>query len=105
MTKAKTFTQEIEMGATVRDVLTGFEGVVAGYARHITGCDTIGVRPAKLGNDGKVMDPEWFDVTRAEILAPPTKEIALVVAGKMQKGKKKTKLKGGPQDTPSTDRG
>ena len=51
---------EIELGQTVKDKVTGFQGVVTGKAEYLYGCTTIGVTP-KVGKDGKTAEAEWFD--------------------------------------------
>ena len=56
---------EIENGMFVRDVATGFEGVVTGVVNYWTGCNQALVVP-KVSKDGKRMDGEWFDIERLE---------------------------------------
>lgn len=55
------------LGKLARDKVTGFEGIVVGHAKHLTGCDTYGLQP-KVDSDGKVQDAQWFDEGRIEIL-------------------------------------
>jgi len=47
--------------------LSGFEGIITGHAKHLTGCDTYGLTP-KIDKDGKVQDCRWFDEGRIEII-------------------------------------
>lgn len=99
--------KKIPMGAPCKDVVTGFSGIVCGYAKHLTGCDTVGIRPTELDKDKKLPDSQWFDVTRIQITGKVSEEVQRVVDGKLQlkeKGKPKVR-KGGPQDTPQMDRG
>jgi hypothetical protein len=58
----------IELGVTVRDRITGFEGVVMGRTEYITGCTHIGVQSKKLSKEGKMQDWEWIDETRCEVI-------------------------------------
>lgn len=77
---------KIELGVTAKDKITGFEGVVTGHARYLTGCDQYVLNPAGLDKDGKLKESHWFDENRLELV----------------KGKKKItidtdKVRGGPQ--------
>lgn len=58
----------IKLGTTVRDVITGFEGVVTGRAEYLTGCAQVQVVPRVLDKDGKRRDSEWFDEQRVSPL-------------------------------------
>ena len=60
----------IELGARVKDVVTGFTGVVMGRAEHTTGCNTYGVFPVIL-KDGMPQDHVWFDEHRLKIVGQP----------------------------------
>jgi hypothetical protein len=51
------------IGATVRDRITGFQGVVTGRVEYITGCNQLLVTP-KVRADGKLDEPHWFDEQR-----------------------------------------
>lgn len=53
----------IKLGATAKEIITGFEGVVTGRASYITGCDQYLVSPR--GGD---KDPKWFDEQRLEVI-------------------------------------
>lgn len=56
-----------ENGVRVRDVISGFEGVITGRADYITGCNQMLVNPQKVA-DGKIVAGEWIDEHRlAEI--------------------------------------
>lgn len=52
----------IKLGATAKEIITGFEGVVTGRASYITGCDQYLVSPRDGGKD-----PKWFDEQRLEV--------------------------------------
>lgn len=64
------------LGDSVRDELTGFEGMVYTHLRHITGCDTVWVRSAteKKNAEGKLLE-ECFDVIRLELVTVNPKNI------------------------------
>lgn len=95
------FEMHVKMGSFVRDVVTGFEGIVTSYTKHLTGCDHVGLKPRKLDKDGKEMDVMWIDVTRAEVLEEPSAAMLAVIDGKLTSTTKKQEThKGGPADNP-----
>ena len=51
------------LGDTVRDKISGFEGVVLGRTEYLTKCIHYGLCSRELQN-GKPVDWEWFDETR-----------------------------------------
>jgi len=60
----------MELGITVRDVITGFEGVVIGHVQYLTGCNQALVQPR--GDESvhvvtKRPESEWFDVQRLSV--------------------------------------
>jgi hypothetical protein len=55
-----------ELGATLRDSITGFEGVAMGRTQYFTGCNHYGLLSRKLDKDGKPEEWQWFDETRLE---------------------------------------
>jgi hypothetical protein len=76
----------INLGDKVRDVVTGFTGIVTSRTAHINGCIQYGVKSNKLQN-GKPVDAEWVD----------EKQLVVVKAGVI---KVEASLTGGPQETP-----
>jgi hypothetical protein len=59
---------KFELGQTLRDKVTGFEGVVIARGDHISGCDTYGLQSRSL-KDGHPSDSKWFDEPRVELVA------------------------------------
>ncbi|MGN6451310.1 MAG: hypothetical protein ACTHLK_22500 [Brucella intermedia] len=51
----------ITLGATAKDIITGFEGVVTGRASYLTGCDQYLISPR-----GE-KEARWFDEQRLEV--------------------------------------
>jgi hypothetical protein len=47
-------------GETVRDLVTGFEGIIVSRTDYISGCNRYGVQP-KVGSDGKLPEQIAFD--------------------------------------------
>jgi hypothetical protein len=58
----------VTLGATVRDRLTGFEGIVTGQAQYLTGCEMALVQPKVKGEDKEWVESRWFDEPRLEVL-------------------------------------
>lgn len=56
-------TKAIQLGATYRDVITGFEGVATGHVTYLSGCNQALLAP-RVGADGALRDPQWFDEQR-----------------------------------------
>lgn len=56
---------EFGLGETLRDKVTGFQGVVMVRAEYSTGCVHYGLCPREL-KDGKPIDWEWIDSSRLE---------------------------------------
>lgn len=57
----------IKLGNKVKDVITGFKGVVIGRTEWLHGCTTCGVVPQEL-KDGTTIDSKWFDEGRLEVV-------------------------------------
>lgn len=58
---------EIKLGDRAKDVVSNFEGIVTGHARHLTGCDTVCLRsenPETKNDEAH----RWFDVMRLELV-------------------------------------
>jgi hypothetical protein len=80
--------KEIVLGCEVTDIVTGFKGIVTGYHKWLTGCDTCTINPKVTKGGGKV-DSECLDVNR------------LKYSGKGVSIETKSDEKpGGPQTTP-----
>lgn len=56
------------MGAILKDIITGFEGVVIYRVEHITGCDNYGLQPPGLDKDGNPRESKQFDETRLTVV-------------------------------------
>ncbi len=55
-----------ELGAMLREVITGFKGVAMGRTQYFTGCNHYGLLSPILNKDGKPEEWQWFDETRLE---------------------------------------
>lgn len=67
-----TYESDIEIGATYRDLLTGFEGVAVYVSFNLTGCERVALDAIGLKDDVKAFE---FDATRLERIASPSKKI------------------------------
>jgi len=52
---------KIELGAKVKDRITGFTGIVGSRTEYLTGCRRYGVQFQKLSKDGKPQNWQYFD--------------------------------------------
>lgn len=60
-----------KLGSTLKDKVTGFEGVTTGVAYYLTGCTQYVLSP-KIDKDGKIPDGQWFDKERLELVKDTT---------------------------------
>ena len=57
----------IKLGQKGRDKVTGFEGIIAGHADYLYGCDQYMLTPKST--DGKAAESCWFDDGRIEVIS------------------------------------
>lgn len=55
------------LGTRVRDMITGFSGVVTGFVEYISGCNQALVIPP-VDEKGAMQEGQWFDIQRLERL-------------------------------------
>ena len=77
---------KFELGDEVKEIVTGYKGIVMGITQYITGCTQYGLQQRKLNKEGKMGDWLWLDEDR---LKATGKSLTL-----------KQKPTGGPQQTP-----
>ena len=53
----------VELGATYRDMITGFTGIATGRVEYITGCNQVLLAP-KTDKTNKLSGSEWIDLER-----------------------------------------
>ncbi len=71
---------QLNLGTTICDKITGFEGVITGRVEYLTGCVQYLLTP-KIAEDGSHRNGEWFDEGRlvdcdapaGPDMQPPTK--------------------------------
>jgi heat shock protein HspQ len=61
----KQLTPKHRLGATVRDSITGYEGVIIGVTFWLNGCTRVGVQSREM-KDGIPKDAQWFDEMQLE---------------------------------------
>lgn len=60
------FELELELGWEVKDVITGFKGIIVGRAQYITGCNQYCIQPIDKKKTAEKKDSIWFDENRLE---------------------------------------
>ncbi|MCK5614223.1 hypothetical protein KAR91_70815 [Candidatus Pacearchaeota archaeon] len=55
-------------GKEVKDLITGFRGVVMGRADYLTGCNQYLIQPTESKDDGTYPTANWFDEGRLELI-------------------------------------
>jgi len=58
---------EFELGQTIKDVITGFEGVVLGRTQYLTQCNCYLLVPQGKTKT-KRLEGEWFDADRLKMV-------------------------------------
>jgi hypothetical protein len=54
---------EIKLGDQVKDIISGFEGIVTGACKYLTGCTQFSVIP-RVDDKGNFSEGHWFDEDR-----------------------------------------
>jgi hypothetical protein len=73
-------TKEAKLGDKVKDIVTGFKGVVVSAHNYLNGCTRLTVQP-KLGKDGKMPDTETFDAPQLKIITQEAHSIGNTITG------------------------
>ncbi len=77
---------KFELGDSVKDTVSGYQGMIVGVTEWLNGCKRYGVQPTKLNKDGKPFDIEWIDEG----------QLKMVKGGKTSKGPFPPGQDGGP---------
>ena len=72
------------MGKKIKDIVTGFEGIVTGVVQSLTGCKQYVVKP-KVDKEGKASDGVIIDEGRAKVLGQGIRPKSII---KKQSGKR-----------------
>ena len=81
-----------DKGEVLKDIITGYKGVVMEATTYLTGCDTYGLQSKVLDKEGTPRGWQWFDENRLV----KTKGKTITLTEKIVQIKK-LKVKGGPQ--------
>lgn len=84
---------KIELGAIVKDEITGFCGTVVGRVEYLTGCRQYSVSPKAKDNDLK--GSSWFDEDRLTVIGSRSGMAAKLAAVAQ------SSAPGGPQPCPA----
>jgi hypothetical protein len=57
-----------DIGDTLKDVVTGYQGVVMVIARYATGCIHYGLALTELKKDNSIGEWEWLDGSRLKLV-------------------------------------
>lgn len=60
--------KKIKLGSTVRDMITGFTGIVMARTEYLTDCVHLGISVMEIPKEGKIPDWEWIDERRCFII-------------------------------------
>lgn len=58
----------IQLGDTIRDTITGVQGVVVCISKWLNGCETLTVQKRELDKDGRPHDRLAFDVEQVALV-------------------------------------
>lgn len=67
-----------KIGDTLKEKVSGFEGVVMAVTAYATGCFHYGIASRDLDSNGKVKEWEWFDQSRLDLVESKTINFAIV---------------------------
>lgn len=74
---------KIQLGAKVKDQITGFTGRATSRIEYITGCVQYGVLP-EISADGKYPNVEYIDEQRLEVVGHPVAQASRPTGGEMR---------------------
>jgi len=55
-------------GDEVKDMITGFKGIVVTQVAYMTGCNQVGVKHQTAKNNGIPIEPLWIDEVKLELV-------------------------------------
>ena len=63
-----TFEGKFKLGDVVRDIITGYTGIIVGVTFYLTGCTHYGILNQELDKDGNIRDWVWLDGSKLELV-------------------------------------
>ena len=70
----------ITLGQKVQDAVTGFQGIVVGQVKYLTGCNQSLVQPP-VKSEGEFVDSRWFDDDRLSVIVAKPISLPITNAG------------------------
>ncbi len=70
---------KLQMGQEVVDLISGFKGIVTGFAQYVTGCTQALVQPKMRG--GSFIEGRWIDLDRLKVTKAKRLTLALSTNG------------------------
>ena len=67
------------LGRKAKHIISGYEGLITGFAQHMTGCDMYALTPTKIDEKGKPAEGRWFDENEIVLIEKASKKIVLGV--------------------------
>lgn len=76
------------LGKEATDKITGFKGIITGFAKYIHGNEQYEIT-ARSWNPDKVGESQWFDTLRIKILGPFPKNVQPEIPAKSKPRRQK----------------
>jgi hypothetical protein len=92
---------KFDLGDEVKDVVTGFKGIIRCKSRYLTGCDRYGLQSQILKEDGTPAGWVWFDENELELVKSKKIKIGNVIVNKDAEPQLSI-VNGGPRPNPPT---
>lgn len=70
---------KFELYQSIKDVVSGFEGIIMAISEYHNGAIHYGIASRKLKDDGSVREWEWFDETRCKFIKAEDEELQITI--------------------------
>lgn len=80
-TKTPTAPKTIELGNTVRDIVSGFQGIATADVKYLNGCRQLCVKPKT--EDGKMPEAHYIDINQLQYVDNGVAVVASNTGGDM----------------------
>lgn len=70
----------IQLGSKVRDMISGFSGVAVAQSVYLYGCERILIEPDRLDEKGSMIESQWVDEQRVELVEQRERPMSLVAS-------------------------
>lgn len=72
--------KKIELGDTVKDTITGFQGVAIAQYLYLNGCVRINIQPEEL-REGKPIEDQAFDIEQIQVVKKAKSKVVVPSGG------------------------